>query len=88
MLGKQHREKFEKGKAWRARQKLELVHSDLCGPMKTASLGGAKYFVTFIDDFSRKVWIYLLKDKSKTFEAFKEFKQEAENESGLKIKIL
>jgi len=56
--------------------------------MQTASLGGAKYFVTFIDDFYRKAWIYLLKDKSKTFEAFKEFKQEAENESRLKIKIL
>lgn len=41
--------------------------------------------MTFIDDFSRKVWIYLLKDKSKTFEAFKEFRQEAENDSGLKI---
>lgn len=81
LFSKQH-------KAWRARQKLGFVHSDLCGPMQTASLGGAKYFVTFIDDFYRKAWIYLLKDKSKTFEAFKEFKQEAENESRLKIKIL
>lgn len=87
LMGKQHREKFEKGKAWRAIQKA-LVHSDLCGPMQIASLGGAKYFVTFIDDFSRKVWIYLLRDKSKTFEAFKEFKQEVENECGLKIKVL
>ena len=74
MLSKQHREKFEKAKAWRARQKLGLVHSDLCGLMQTTSLGGAKYFITFIDDFSRKVWIYLLKDKSKTFEVFKEFR--------------
>jgi len=56
--------------------------------MQTASLGGAKYFVTFINDFTRKVWIYLLKDKSKTFETFKEFKQEAENEFGMKIKVL
>ena len=55
LLGKQHREKFEKGKAWRARQKMELVHSDLCGPMQTASLGGAEYFVTVIDNFNMKV---------------------------------
>jgi len=56
--------------------------------MQTASLGGAKYFVTFIDDFHRKVGVYLLKGKSKTFEAFKEFKQEVENEFGMKIKVL
>ena len=40
----------------RATQVLELVHSDVCGPMKTLSFGGARYFVTFIDDFSRKMW--------------------------------
>ena len=40
---------------------LELVHSDVCGLMPTVSMGGAIYFVTFIDDFSRKVWAYPLK---------------------------
>lgn len=56
--------------------------------MRTTSLGGVKYFVTFINDFNKKVWIYLLKDKSKTFEAFKEIKKKVENECGLNIKVL
>lgn len=39
-------------------QPLKLVHSDICGPMATSSLGGAKYFLTIIDDYSRLLWIY------------------------------
>jgi hypothetical protein len=46
-----------------ATKPLEIVHSDVCGPMRTTSLGGARYFVTYIDDFSRNVWVYLLKSK-------------------------
>lgn len=65
--------------------KLEFVHSDLCGPTKTASLGGAKYFITFNDDFSRSTWIYFVKYKSQTLNAFK---VEAENESNKKNKVL
>lgn len=37
---------------------LEIVHSDLCGPMEITSIGRAKYFMTFIDDYSRKVFLY------------------------------
>lgn len=47
--------------------KLELVHSDLWGPVVFESLGGARYFVTFIDDHNKKVWIYCLKYKSDVF---------------------
>ena len=53
--GKQQRHSFPKEGATRATKVLGLVHSDVCGPMKTLSLGGARYFLTFIDDFSRKV---------------------------------
>jgi hypothetical protein len=42
--------------------------------MRTTSLGGARYFVTYINDFSRKVWVYLLKSKGECLEKFKEFK--------------
>ena len=49
---------------------LELVHSDLCGPMKTKTLGGALYFVTFIDDCSRKLWVYVLKTKDQVLGVF------------------
>ena len=42
---------------------LTLMHSDVCDPLPTLSMGGASYFVTFIDDFSHKVWAYMLKIK-------------------------
>ena len=42
---------------------LELIHLDLCGPMSFASLTGFEYYITFIDDFSRKTWIYFLRSK-------------------------
>jgi hypothetical protein len=54
ILGKHHREKFVSGVSYRAKAPLEIVHTDLCGPMQTPSLTGCVYFMTFIDDFSRK----------------------------------
>ena len=57
ILAKNHRESFPKGMSYRARVPLEIVHSDICGPMKIPSLGGSIYFLTFIDDFSRKTWV-------------------------------
>lgn len=53
-LGKQHRIPFPAQSSWQAKHPLELVHSDLCGPMPITSLRGNRYFITFIDDFSRK----------------------------------
>jgi hypothetical protein len=49
--GKHQRKSFPKDETTRASKLLELVHSDVCGPMKTTSRGGARYFVTFINDF-------------------------------------
>lgn len=63
----------------RATQLLELIHSDVCGPMSVKSLGGAKYFVTFIDDYSRKVFAYAMKTKGEVFSKFIEFKKLVEN---------
>jgi hypothetical protein len=54
--------------------------------MRTISMGGAKYFVTFIDDFSMKVWLYVLKTKDECFIRFKEFKALVETQSEHKIK--
>ena len=88
ILGKQHRESFPSGKSIRAKAPLEIVHSDLCGPMKTPSLAGSQYFVTFIDDFTRKTWVYFLKNKSEVFEKFRNFKALVENQSGLHTKAL
>jgi hypothetical protein len=53
---------------------LDLVHSDVCGPMSSPSLSGCLYYVIFIDDYSRKCWIYFLTPKSDTFDKFKEYK--------------
>jgi len=53
IFGKNHKIPFVK-ELWRAKFPLELVHTDVCGPMNISSIGGNKYFLTFIDDFSRK----------------------------------
>ena len=53
---------------------LELMHSDVFGPMKVPSLGTSMYYVSFIDNFSGNTWIYFLKKKSEVFDRFKEVK--------------
>lgn len=88
VIGKQHREKFPKGKAVRAQNCLDLVHSDICGPLNPISNGNKRYFVSFIDDFSRKAWVYFLQEKSEVFEAFKSFKALVEKQKGRAIKTL
>jgi transposase InsO family protein len=67
---------------------LELIHSDVCGPMPSSSISGYVYYVSFIDDYSRKTWIYFLNSKDEVFSKFKEFKALIENLSERKIKIL
>ena len=69
-------------------EKLELLHTDLWGPSLVASLGGSRYYITFIDDSSRKIWFYFLKNKSNVFETFKKWKAIVEIETGLKVKYL
>ena len=63
----------------RASDLLGLIHTDVCGPLSTSTIGGYSYFITFTDDFSRYGYLYLMKHKSKTFEKFKEFKNEVQN---------
>ena len=75
-------------KGRRAQELLELVHMDLCGPMSTQAKGGYEYFITFIDDYSRYGYVYLMKWKFETFEKFKEFRVEVENQLGKHIKAI
>ena len=63
----------------KAKGSLDIMHSDVCGPMLATSLSGYVYYVSFIDDFSRKTWIYFLKAKTEVFNKFKEFKELVEN---------
>ncbi|CAL2238507.1 unnamed protein product [Prunus armeniaca] len=89
VLGKQRKVSFTSSSADnRSKEQLSYIHSDVWGPAPTKSNGGARYFVTFMDDFSRKVWVYFMKQKSKVFAKFKEWKTETENQTGRKIKYL
>jgi hypothetical protein len=72
----------------RSKEILDLIHSDVCGPMPVKSLGGSLYYVIFIDDYSRKTWLYLLKTKDEVFNKFQEFKAEIESLTNKKIKTL
>ena len=67
---------------------IELVHTDVCGPMATQAKGGYKYFITFTNDYSRYSYMYLMRRKSKAFEKFKEFRAEVENQLGKCIKAI
>ena len=86
--GKSHRLPFEQSAEKRAEQPLDLVHSDVCRKVGTRSLSGCEYFVTFIDDHTRHVWVYILKHKSEVFQRFQEWKALVETASGRKIKTL
>nr|GEX37480.1 hypothetical protein [Tanacetum cinerariifolium] len=72
----------------RAKDLLELMHTDVCGLFKIMSRQGASYFITFTDDFSRYGYVYLLKHKHEMFETFKVFQKEVENQLGKTIKSL
>lgn len=88
IISKHCRDPFPKESKTRTRDKLELIHSDVCGPMQNASMNGNRYLLTFIDDFTRMVWVYFLKAKSEVFETFKKFKKLVENQASRKIKKL
>ena len=79
IFGKQHGDTFPVGKSYRAHIPLEIVHSDICGPMQRSSTGGCNYFLTFIDDYSRKTWVYFLKHKYDILSYFQHFKALVEN---------
>ena len=72
----------------RSTEKLQLVYTDVCGPMQTHSFGGSRYFITFTDDYSRFSRSYFMKHKAEALDKFKEFKALAEKESGMTIKVL
>ncbi|MCO5579721.1 hypothetical protein L7F22_033581 [Adiantum nelumboides] len=88
ILGKMHRFAFSQDGSVRATRKLQLVHSDACGPMRTPSVGNSLYFVTFIDDFSRFCWVYPLKAKSDVVAIFQHYVSMVENETGCKVQTL
>ena len=87
LYGKQTQSPHKKGSSKKS-EPLALVHSDVCGPMPTLSMGGAAYFVTFIDDFSRKTWVYPLRRKDEVLFVFKRFVTLVETQTSKKVKCL
>jgi hypothetical protein len=67
---------------------LKLIYFNVCGPFNIKSLRDAYYFIIFLDDFSRKCWIYPLTLEDQVFETFKKFKSRVENEIEKSIKYL
>ena len=86
LMGKMTKTPFS-GTVERATELLEIIHTDVCGPMSVEARGGYRYFLTFTDDLSRYGYIYLMKHKSETFEKFKEFQSEVENHRNKKIRV-
>ncbi|KAJ0737299.1 putative RNA-directed DNA polymerase [Helianthus annuus] len=87
-IGKQNRVEIPKKSKWHASEKLQLVHTDICGPITPKSMSSKRYVLVFIDDFSRKTWVYCLATKGEAFEYFKKFKALVENETGHYVKCL
>ncbi|KAL0334102.1 UNVERIFIED_CONTAM: Retrovirus-related Pol polyprotein from transposon TNT 1-94 [Sesamum angustifolium] len=88
LQGKQHKKPFPSGTSWRAKAVLELIHTDVCGPMRTPSHEQNRYFILFIDDYSRMTWVYFMREKSKVFKVFKKFKNLVDKQSGRSINVL
>ena len=88
LFGKQSRKRFPKESMTRAREPLQLIHSDVCGPFTPLSFSKDRYFLIFIDDYSHNTWVYFLKEKSQVFECFKIFKAQVEKDSGYQIKAI
>ncbi|KAM3955568.1 uncharacterized protein ACR2FA_010514 [Aphomia sociella] len=88
VLGKQHRLPFKASKKSATIKNGDKIYSDLCGPLPTPSVSGARYFITFIDSCTRYVVVYFLKHKGEALEAFKRYVQMVENKWNTKVKIL
>ena len=88
LKGKMTRKSFPKVSNNRAQQPLDLIHSDVCGPMSTETPGRKKYFLTFIDDCSRYTVVYLLHSKDEVSEKLQEYIAAVHNKFGRKPKVL
>ena len=87
VYGKQKRQAFGTG-IHNTKEILEYVHSDVWGPSPITSLSGRLYYVSFIDDYSRYAWVYMLHAKSEVFATFLQWKAQVETQTGKKIKFL
>ena len=88
IYGKQKAVSFQLARTQKKTERLKLVHSDVWGPAPVASYAGNTYFVTFIDDFSKKVWVFAMKEKPEVFGIFKRWRVMCESQTGTRLKYL
>jgi transposase InsO family protein len=88
VYGKHKRVKFLRVRKEKKSEMLEILHTDVWGPSHVSYLGGSRYYVTFIDDATRKNWVYCIRQKSDVFDTFKKWKYLVENETGKRLKCL
>lgn len=88
IVGKHVQTKFPSSTKVRTNQPLQIIHTDVCGPMRTESNGGKKYFVIFVDDYTRYTEVYFIRNKNEVIDIFKMYKAQVENNTGYKIKNL
>jgi transposase InsO family protein len=88
VLAKHHRGVFPKQSKNHSDKALDLVHSDLCGPVKPVTPGGRRYFLLLVDDATRYMWVVLLTAKSEASSAIKRIQAAVEKECGRKLRVL
>ena len=88
ILGKSHRSVIPKSRTTRSSEVLELVHTDVLGPVEVPSIGGSRYVITFIDDYSNWTVQYTMKTKSEALCCFKKYKAMAEKHTSNKVKMI
>lgn len=88
LMSKQVRSKFPSKASYNTSKVLELVHGDLCGPILPETATGKRYFFLLVDDYSRFMWIYFLRNKDEAFTAFKNFCAMVERGSERKVRAL
>ena len=86
--GKKTTKKFKKINEIRTKERGEIIHSDICGPITPSTIGGNRYFISFIDDFTRKSWIFIIKSKDQALNKFKELNKLFINQYNINIKSL
>ncbi|EEC72737.1 hypothetical protein OsI_06355 [Oryza sativa Indica Group] len=88
VVTKQRRLPFPQQTSFRAKERLELVHEDLCGPVTPATPGGRRYFLLLVDDLSRYMWVMVLGSKGEAADAIRRAQAAAEAECGRKLRVL
>jgi hypothetical protein len=88
VLAKQKRASFPRAAKFRAKDQLELVHADLCGPITPPTPTGNAYFLLLVDDMSRYMWLTLLRSKADAPMTIMSFQAKVERETGKKMKVL